>query len=266
MGQRHQIFVKIANPVKHMYLQPKEKAELEKILGTDDTTILSFHNQWLYGRTALQQALNLLKFGKQFKLETKTDIKSWEGHNCPFAPNGYRGAFGSLDKITTAIAFVHSFRATATSSIEAGFGGTFFLEDNELREDCSGGDNNDGITIIDLIENKYCFMNIFEQDTVDEYRAMSLPKLQPVDAKAYVTAYYGETIETINPYFLGDHDRSKITKTVEQQQKIVDSQIRENKKAVKGFEKFEVLTLDEVQAMFKKMKFKKPRKTAKKVA
>lgn len=79
-------------------------------------------------------------------------------------------------------------------------------------------------------------------------------KVQPVSAKEYVSAYYGETIETTNPYYFGNHDRSKVTKTVAQQQKIVDKNIKLNKGIAKGFDNFEVLTIDEVQAMFTKMK------------
>ncbi len=77
MGQRHQIFVRIPNPTKYgHYNSAKEKTEAEKEFGTAETTILAYHNQWLYGRGALQNALNLLNFSKQFPKESKTDGKS----------------------------------------------------------------------------------------------------------------------------------------------------------------------------------------------
>ena len=256
MGQRHQIFVKIANPAKHIYTRnDAEKKALEKEFGTDEFTILAYHNQWLYGRSALQNALNLLKFGKQFKREEKTDPKSWGGYNCPFTINGIKQEFSDTKKLVDTIAFIMNFRATKTAWVNAGIGGNWYigLEDEGIREDFTRWDNNDGITIIDLVENKYCFMNIYEQD-LERYDVLRLPMLKPATAREYVAAYYGETIETSNPFYFGDHDRSKVTKTVAEQQKIVDKNIKLNKGIAKGFDKFEVLTLDEIQAMFTKMK------------
>ena len=257
MGQRHQIFVKIANPAKHIYTRnDAEKKALEKEFGTDEFTMLAYHNQWLFGRSALQNALNLLKFGKQFTKEEKTDPKSWgHGYNCPFTINGIKQEFSDTKKLVDTIAFIMNFRATKTAWVNAGIGGNWYigLEDEGIREDFTRGDNNDGITIIDLVENKYCFMNIYEQD-LERYDVMRLPMLKPVSARDYVSAYYGETIETTNPFYFGDHDRSKVTKTVAEQQKIVDKNIKLNKDIAKGFDKFEVLTLDEIQAMFTKMK------------
>jgi hypothetical protein len=52
---------------------------------------------------------------------------------------------------------------------------------------------------------------------------------------------------------------SKVTKTVAEMQRIVDQAIKTNNQAVRGFDKFEVLTLSEVQAMFPKMKLIKPK-------
>jgi hypothetical protein len=100
-------------------------------------------------------------------------------------------------------------------------------------------------------------MNIYSYDKEAEHGIRSLKELKPVDARTYVNLYYGATIETTNPYYFGDHDRAKVTKTKAEQQKIVNANIKVNDKAVKGFEKFEVLTLAEVQAMFTKMKLVK---------
>jgi hypothetical protein len=256
MGQRHQIFVKIANPVKYAsFKNATEKKEREAEFGTGEFTVLAYHNQWLYGRSALQNALHLLQFGKQFTKEEKTDIKSWGAYDCPFGVNGMKQKF-SIDETINSIAFIMNFNPVKTAWLDAGIGSSFYIgkEDEGIREDFTRGDNNDGITIIDLVENKYCFMNIYEQDLVDCYDVKHLPKFKPASAKEYVAAYYGETIESTNPYYFGDHDRTKITKTVEQQQKIVNAAIKVNKQAAKGFDKFEVLTLNEVQAMFTKMK------------
>lgn len=265
MGQRHQIFVRIPNPAKNLYAQPKEKKELEKEFGTADTTIIAYHNQWLFGRGAISNCLRLLQFGSQFSKSSKTDGKDYGTYDCPFTINGQKGNFNTVDKIINGIAFAMNFRPVKTAWLDAGIGSSFYIgkEDEGIREDFTRGDNNDGITIVDLIENKYCFMNIYEQDKEAEHGIRSLPKIKPLNARTYVSAYYGETIESTNPYYFGDHDRSKVTKTKVQQQKIVNANIKLNDKAVKGFEKFGVLTLAEVQAMFTKMKLvNKPTKKA----
>lgn len=256
MGQRHQIFVKIANPAKHIYTRnDAEKKALEKEFGTDEFTILAYHNQWLYGRSALQNALNLLKFGKQFTKEEKTSKDAWGGYDAPFTINGIKQKYYEPKKLVDTIAFIMNFRPTKTAWVQAGIGGSWYIgkTDEGIREDFTIGDNNDGITIIDLVENKYCFMNIYEQD-LDSYDVLRLPMLKPVTAREYVSAYYGETIETTNPFYFGDHDRSKVKMPIAKQQKIVNGNIKLNVGIAKGFDKFELLTIDEVQAMFTKMK------------
>lgn len=71
MGQRHQIFVKIVNPVKAQYNTSSITAEMKKLCGTGDYAILPYHNQWLYGRSALQHALNVLIHASQFSKKDK---------------------------------------------------------------------------------------------------------------------------------------------------------------------------------------------------
>lgn len=263
MGQRHQIFVKVPNPAKYMYAADAEKKQLVKEFGKEDFTILVYHNQWLFGRSALVNAMNLLHFASQFKRENKLDPKAWEGRSGYHSPCTIKGveAYRDATKLVNDIAFIMNFRATNKPWVDAGIGEAWYIgkEDEGIREDFTRGDNNDGITIIDMIENKYCFMNIYEQDNEPRWDVNNLPELQPVDARTYVTAYYGETIETTNPYYFDDHDRSKVTMPVSKQQKIVNTNIKHNKTALKGFDKFELLTLDEIQVMFKKMRLVKPK-------
>lgn len=251
MGQRHQIFVKIANPVKHMRLQPKEKTALIKELGNKDYAIVAYHNQWLYGRSALLNCLNLLLFGSQFSKEEKTSDKGFAGYDCPFAPKGMEQKFNTMELITNAIGFIMNFRAKNTDWLSAGIGGSWYIgkSDEGINFDFTRGDNNDGITIVDLVENKYCFMNINGNYT-DEglaYSASDLPSLKPVGAADYVKAYYGETVETINPYYL-ENAKDKTPK------QIIAGIVKVNKKALKGFENFEVLTEAELKVMFSEMK------------
>jgi hypothetical protein len=68
MGQRSQILVHVPNPVKHLHFETKaEKAKAISMFGTGKTTILSYHNNWCYGRGLVQQCLSLLEFAKNVK-------------------------------------------------------------------------------------------------------------------------------------------------------------------------------------------------------
>ena len=245
MGQRHQIFVKLLNPLNELSFKTKdEKKQATKELGTGKYCILAFHNQWLFGRSALQQALNLLMFGKQFSHKAKTGERDYDSYDCPFSKSGQKGFnFNSVEKIADAIAMVLNVRLRNTSWLSAGIGHSWYERD--INHNFTHGDNNDGITIIDVVENKYCFMNINKQYP-DKHSASALPSMLPVDAKAYVQAYYGETLETLNPYY-------KENKTPEQISKLLQINAKVNAQAYRGFKKFGVLTLAEIQAMFPKM-------------
>lgn len=114
MGQRHQIFVKIANPAKHLHAQPAEKRELEKEFGTDEFTVLVWHHQWLFGRSALANALRLLGFAVQFTREVKTDPKAWGAYKCPFSINGMKQTF-TRDEIIANLTFILNYQAKSTN-------------------------------------------------------------------------------------------------------------------------------------------------------
>lgn len=259
MGQRHQIFVRILNPVNYLRFESvAEKKKAVSELGTSKYTILAYYNQWLYGRSAIVNAMRLLEFGSQFETSHKDGTEKYGSYKCPFTTGGYNDGFNSIEKITTAIGFIMNYQATNNSFVNAGIGSSWYLNDTnpEIRNNFTIEDNNDGITIIDLVENKYCFMNIYKQE-MDSYDVKDLPYLKPVDAKAYITAYYGETIETVNPYYLGNHDRSLITISRDEQQAIVDKIISDNKLCLEGFDKFGVLTQSEIKKLFPKFKLTK---------
>lgn len=122
-----------------------------------------------------------------------------------------------------------------------------------MKYDFTAGDNNDGITILDLVENKYCFMNI-DTKRRNSYDVRMLPMLKPATAREYVAAYYGETPATTNPYKFGDHNRKKVTMSKEDQQKVVDEFIKGNEEASAPFAEFGLLTKDEIKVMFAKPK------------
>lgn len=255
MGQRHQIFLKIVNPVEHMTkyarISPSEKAELIKEFGTGKYSILAYHDQWLYGRSALQTAMNLLKFAKQFTVEEKT--KDSRANTSPICPYGIESKYKTSEKLSSAIGFIMNYRPIKTDYSSAGIGESFYIgkTDEGINFDFTLGDNNDGITIIDMVENKYCFMNINTQRR-NAHSASQLPQYKPSTAKQYVKAYYGETEGTINDYYIKD-------KTPKEIEKVLAYNKRMNAKCYKPFEKFELLTIDEIKEMFSTMEMFKPK-------
>jgi hypothetical protein len=249
MGQRVQILVQIPNPVKHLYFKDKaEKQKAIEVLGNGKTTILSFHNQWLFGRGALQQCLSLLQFANNF---TKKDLLGNHSslYDVPFSVTGFNN-YNTIEKITKAIAFIMNFRPNNTEWLSAGVGASFYIGtdeyDIELREDFTRGDNNDGVIIVDMINKKYCFTNPYSKSREKKYDVRNLPMCKPFDAHSYVKCYYGETIKTIKPYHLEN-------KTKEQQLELVKYNIKVNGELANQFKGFKVLTLEELDMMFPKM-------------
>jgi hypothetical protein len=55
MGQRHQLFILVNNPVKleRNYANDTDKKLARKMFGSGKHTILAIHHQWLYGRSAI---------------------------------------------------------------------------------------------------------------------------------------------------------------------------------------------------------------------
>jgi hypothetical protein len=94
----------------------------------------------------------------------------------------------------------------------------------DMRLDFTMGDNNDGISIIDIIERKYCLMNICEQE-VGSNNVYELSKLEPSSAIQYVNAYYSN----------------------------IDD-LEENAYCNELLKKYPILNLKEIQKMFPKMK------------
>ncbi len=207
MGQRHQVFIKIQNPAyklkEILELSNKEKWEgkvnewvdykqqlkkYSKELGNKPTTVLAYHHQWLYGRSPIATAEQVLSFFKGLQGE-------YEEHNNPFHKKYfYHNNVGIEDRLQVIHNLLrinfnkHGFRGEGTS-----YERFYYLneEDLEMRSDCMIGDNNDGITIIDLTKMKYCFMFI------DSYH---LPEKEnkPITAREYMQAYYKESTEQMS--------------------------------------------------------------------
>ena len=123
--------------------------------------------------------------------------------------------------------------------------------DEGINEDFTGGDNNDGITIIDTLTNKYCFMNIYyKSDEIGECIS-DLEPLIAYTARDYVTAYYPENVN-----LLSDYTKQRATKNKKTFESIVKANISGNKAYVNRFKTFGILTANEIAVMFPKLKDK----------
>ena len=212
MGQRHQIFIKVANPIKFRYSKNwTDLSEAKKALGNGKTTVIAIHHQWLYGRSAVVNLINIMDF---------TDDKIRANNNNPFFDNFTCNSYGEWKQQLMMIIQV---QANKLHPRGLGIENMIYLNDDEpnMRLACDEGDNNDGITIVDAINRKYCFMNIYEQKLNEEYESVCLlPSMIPVSASDYANAYYKKS---------------------------------GNRRFTKPLDKYEVLSLNELNKIFPKM-------------
>jgi hypothetical protein len=203
MGQRHQLFLKVHNPVKKMHKDSPDMERGIKLFGRGDTTIIGFHHQWLYGRSAV------VKLGEILTLSNPSNMNGYE--------NPFSSDFSSIYDLDNYIKRVTSMVSVSFDSVSPrGYGIERF---NFLNEDESWvlerfdyGDNNDGITIIDTIERKYCMMNIntpYDDDNSDVYL---LPQYEPCTSKQYVDAYYPNHKRDNNKFIKGSKGYSILSK------------------------------------------------------
>jgi len=258
MGQRHQIYIRIVNPLKNKKLSgeignEKDKKEAELYFGKGKFSIIPFHHQWLYGTTAVGMLVKILKEAKRAK-----------GDNHPFSPelsevpyseerNKLRG-FGLIELIQAMLSI---------TDLEVSLiGGRFKLEHLTYIGDehfdyekekvdtrmvnhqhyCNMGDNNDGVMIVDIPSMKYCFMNIDKQEKRKDGRGRSnkLPQLKPVSAMDYQLAYYPVVEKELSKFYLEQNKTPQILKEHASMAKRLEKIVG----------KFDVLSLAEVQAIF----------------
>lgn len=183
MGQRHQIFIKTHNPVKtDKYMSDEDKKKARKLFGNKKYTIIALHHGWLYGLSAVANIVNVMNATKDTE----------EVRNSVFTENPYMtyDLDGWIDKAKTLL------EAQLNPKHPRGIGVEKMLllneESKEYMSDCTIGDNNDGITIIDTINRTYCMMNIFtfEDEDGDTDGIYGLPSMKPVSAMEYAKAYY----------------------------------------------------------------------------
>jgi hypothetical protein len=223
MGQRHQIYVKFPG---------FSKAETKKTANpTNGEGIAGFHHQWLYGMTAINSLARLVEFYKNS--DKYSPLKINTGYGLKRQSEVVRAIY-SVDLKTGYWHYVHNFLDGQ--------------DDYAEREDCHKppseiidprmGDNNDGITIVDLSHGdfRYCFMSLHGLECGGKVKELS-----PLSAKEYLFSYY--------PDFNKGHRNMEIEK---KEWLIACDSLALIEKETK------ILTLSEVKKMFPAM-FKKER-------
>ena len=263
MGQRHQVLICTHNPINSIEVDGKTEKEISinrlaitakynAEFGIANTTVLAFHHQWLYGATAPANAFQVLHFIKYSGENNPFSKKFWENQY------QYRTVEDALKCLIDTATFV---QRVANSPLHAevkrvGIENFTYLnaEEPEMRNHWNGGDNNDGCTIIDGTTGKYCFIFDFNHD--------GLKKHVPYSAMQYAASYYPNTQKLMEQDF-----RRNKEYYIKEGRKVNDEQfkaeLQHNKKLVALVEKylgeFEVLTLDEVKAIFPKVEYAKPK-------
>lgn len=281
MGQRSQIYLKLENVGKAWakrvelnnptiwkdklpeYLEAQENYDKWKLMfGEGDTIIVAFHHQWLYGRSFPIVASMLLYASKVFKEDRKSYFQKqlWKEGN-------YTGAKDiNMDDPNSLIKWLESYMSNimdqelgpyARSGVEHY---TLLNEEHEVNDafrydkDFTSGDNNDGVLIVDLIQTKYCFININNYNKSEGSINENFITMKPVSAIKYIKSYYPECVEDI-----GKEDDPKTPEELSQNYEI-------NTKFAHRFNQYEVLTVEELIEMFPDVKneLEKANKPAKK--
>lgn len=152
MGQRHQVYLRV--PEKY-YNEGNPNNMPEHTIG--------LHHQWLYGYRAVYSLYSYLKW-----LLSEPTNKQYLSHD---EHGAFMAAYG-FDAETGYYARVHKLT-------------------NEEAYDPMMGDNNNGITIIDITARKawkprYCFMFIGPQETC----RVPAPDFKPLSAQEWIEYHY----------------------------------------------------------------------------
>lgn len=196
MGQRHQTFILINNPVKssNNRMSKEDNSRAKKMFGSRNHTVLALHHQWLYGRSAVVNVKNMLDITRP----------SDNVYKNPFAKDC---VVYELDEWIKQVMMMVQVQPNPLHPRGIGIEGMHFLngeclDENgkydsrwDIRKDFTLGDNNDGVSIIDTIKRKYCMMNIFTydldlEDGEEPDGIYALPSMIPCSAMEYATAYY----------------------------------------------------------------------------
>lgn len=265
MGQRFQAYIRIENPLHKAknsgdIWNDEDKKKAELYFGKKKFSVIPFHHQWLYGLTAAGVLVKIMK-----------EVLRAKGESHPFSPElkniPYRQDYNKLPGygLVELIQALFNTSDLDVSEIGGRFGveRTCYIGDEHFdyekgsvnrkwanqQERCDMGDNNDGIMIIDVATKKHCFMNLFETDRKEGKGSVySLPQLEPVSVIDYVRAYYPTEKSKLSSYVKKDqcgNDNAKIQEVLDENREI----IRQLTEIVKDYQ---VLSLEEVKAMFPK--------------
>jgi hypothetical protein len=173
MGQRHQLFViaKIANRYRGLAV---------------------FHHQWLYGARALKQCLALLTIfsAPANRLAILQELAAARRHGESFwtKPRHYYDGEVPFPFISTCLLLGASF------DVKDGYYADLTLKPFNMA--FNGGDNNDGITIIDitnLSHVRYCFVVWAgcEAPYFDKVEGpQNVHQMRPLSGPTYLSGYY----------------------------------------------------------------------------
>ncbi len=225
MGQRQQIFIRVKNPMKNEEFlknvqsccsDKKEVARAKRFFGNKKYSILALHNQWLYGLSSVSLLINIMN-----------EVKNAKGEYHPFSldfnnpphPKDIRTGDKIDGYIETVLSLIDNQHNSDIADMTGRFGSlnSYFMNEEcydkngkkkyqDVRENFFYVDNNDGILIVDTITQKYCYMNIGGDSTVEK-----LPRYKPVSALEYISAYYPTKKE-----HLGSTDITDESKTLQE--------------------------------------------------
>lgn len=267
MGQRSQLYFRIPNigkayfdsvgidnPNSDRYRDDVSKYVIEKerhdkwkeLFGDEKNIIVGFHHQWLYGKSFVLVAsmiLNMLKVLNEKDNDWNNNpfkAESWElgSQNLPRTidkSNPMEGVKYLQDFISNLFDF--ELGKYARAGIE-GYSLLNGEDEGELITRFDFGDNNDGVLIVDLITSKYCFVNIGGDSTVEKLKRMT-----PVDASAYLKAYYPENENDCS------EEELQYAKENNKPEKYVEN-LKINKKFMKRIKGFKTLSVEELIEIF----------------
>ena len=252
MGQRHQLYLIIHNPLKNEEAlkeitdfdnEGKQLAHARKVFGNKKISVLPFHHQWLFGLTAAAVCSNIMK--EVLRSNSSKHMFSKEFSRIPHGRNSQTDRIDAFIKMFETVINCQFDTDFADLGARYGVEDAFSISGEGCENDFRNGDNNDGITIIDTINKKYCFMN----NGCGDSKMDKLPELIPVSAEQYVEIYYATTKKYLSEYYLEDvcgNDAKKIKELLEENKEVVAF-------TKKAFANFTLLSLDEVKKLFPKV-------------